>query len=95
MSRTTDLLFVPKPTQFPHIRTVLIPKSVESILFSEVRDNENLVFIIGPTWHWSPLIKRKLAFLEDETLKLDFESSKAGVMQLDGKQIFLLLEKIQ
>jgi len=95
MSRTTDLLFVPKPAQFPHVRTVLIPKSVESVLFSKIRDDGNLVFIIGPTWHWSPLTKRKLAFLEDETSKLDFESSKAGVTELDGKQIFLFLEKIQ
>lgn len=92
MSRTCGIITVEKPTQIPCVTTIQTNKSVEGMTRTQ-GENEELVFVVGPTLFSSPIIERQLAFSEEKRPKLDFKYFTAGEIELEGKKIFLLLEK--
>jgi hypothetical protein len=96
MTKTWDFIFVPKPSSLPHTTVVTIEKSVTSISYAHDDEPEKkgeLQFIVAPCYFSSRIITRKLTFSLEKNPKLDYEYADAGSIKLNGKDVYLLIEK--
>lgn len=93
MSKTWDFLHIKKPDKLPCVVKIQVEESVIGIgPTSELEKDGELNFVIGPTFWGSPVKNRKLAFSYKQKPELGFSYIEAGTINLDGKNIFLLLE---
>jgi|GEM_PF-6038779 len=90
MSRSYDYIEVERPLHLPHTASLWMNTGVHGMSFQGFKD-EKLEFCIGPTF--GGIARRKVTFSEDEALKLPHDYHVAGRFDLDGQEVFVLLEK--
>ena len=94
MSKTHDLVSVRKPSKVPYVGTIFTHKSVKHIAYASTPETDNnLHFVVMPTYLGSSIAYRQLAFSTEPKPKLDFPYFQAGRIMLDGEEVFLLLEE--
>ncbi len=98
MTRTHSIESFVIPKSIPGITTITMAASVEymapSSNFDKVlkRDNRATV-VVGPTWFSSRQKQRKLWLDYNNQAKPEFPSTLAGELNVEGKKIFIFLEK--
>lgn len=98
MTRTHSIESFSVPKTIPGVATITMAASVEVMSPSSscdeiLKKGSRATMVVGPTWFSSPQKKRKLWLDYNEKAKTNFPSDLAGELNVEGKKVFIFLEK--
>lgn len=98
MTRTHSIESFVIPKSIPGVTTITMAASVEGMAPSSSCDKvlkrgNNATVVVGPTWFSSRQKQRKLWLDYNKKAKPEFPSTLAGELDVEGKKVFIFLEK--
>jgi hypothetical protein len=98
MTRTHSIEEFIIPEEIPGIATITMAASVTGMSSSSgcdeiLKKGNRASVVVGPTWFSSPQKQRKLWLDYSKKAKPEFASDLAGELNVEGKKVFIFLEK--